>query len=353
MRPASNRGVTTAFIRKFSLAIFLVLPPCLFIHENEHIWISRVSASKRLYSSKNAALLVKGFSAFSPRPSKKIALCITGHLRSFHKPSVYMSIKRNVVDTLENSGWSVDVFFHVGRRDIPRTGIKPAISFSPRLTLNLFKPVRVSFYDRHDECRKHACKNRRQNMTCPHGLLRTQQCMSLVENYEKRKGIRYSWVYKTRPDVAFGSRISTPDLLDKDYLYTNQHIPGASTHAHSWLRQKFEQNASVLGPPVGDQILVASREVAEVAFRAAAAYSICDLYDLPTGTLNSEVALTFWLVKNRVRYKTQPWFWLLVRDLEGPECERIRHIRGVDQLGVQKLMDRCTSYEQSGKLSEK
>lgn len=349
MRPSSNQSANTLFARQLLIAICLFLPPCLFIHENEHIWIAKLSKSSGRPTIKDATILVKGFSAPSSYFKQRVALCISGHFRSFHKPSVHISIKRNIVDVLKEAGYSVDVFFHVGKKDKPRSRTRSSASPVSRHVLNYFNPVSISYFKNNDNgCHMTNCATSSRKATCPYALVRTEECLEHVKKHELRSGFTYDWIYKTRPDIAFGSRLSVPDELDERYLYTNQHNPGTSAHAHRWLRQKFGEKAKILGSPVGDQVLVASRKVAQKAFQASKAFADCNLYDLPNGTLNAEVGLTYWLVRNDIQYRTLAWFWILVRDFEGPECERLVYIKEE----TQDLMEKCMQYKRSGHIPE-
>lgn len=157
-------------------------------------------------------------------------------------------------------------------------------------------------------------------------------------------------MYKTRPDIAFGAPVSMPHQLRRDTLYVNMHLPGTSTHAHPWLRRAYAVNASVLNAPVGDHVLVAARDVAEIAFTAERAFHGCGLYTMPKGTVNSEVGLTYWLVRNRVRYRAMPWFWMLVRDETGPECFRVKWIRDGTTEGEDERMRRCLEYAETDQI---
>lgn len=159
-------------------------------------------------------------------------------------------------------------------------------------------------------------------------------------------------MYKTRPDVAFGHDISTPDALRDDTLYVNMHMPGASAHAHPWLREEYARNASVLNAPVGDHVLAAARKVAGVALRADRAFEECGLYGLPKGTINSEVGMTYWLVRNKLRYRALTWFWMLVRDETGPECFRVKWIREHGKEHDEGMMKSCLEYAKTDRIPE-
>lgn len=100
--------------------------------------------------------------------------------------------------------------------------------------------------------------------------------------------------------------------------------------------------------PVGDHILVASREVAEIGLSAVFAFADCGLYKLPEGTLNCEVGLTYWLAKWGLRYRTKSWFWILVRE-GGFDCFRVKWIARRAEESVE-LMRWCLRFNASGKF---
>lgn len=103
--------------------------------------------------------------------------------------------------------------------------------------------------------------------------------------------------------------------------------------------------------PVGDHILVAARGVADVALSAVLAFEDCGLYELPEGTLNCEVGLTYWLAKWGVRYSTKGWFWMLVRQ-NGVDCFRVRWIAERNKERLQ-MIRRCLQFNESGELTLK
>lgn len=47
----------------------------------------------------------------------RVAVCLSGHIRSFVHPIVHMSIRRNLVDAMQEDGCEVDVFAYVSSGD--------------------------------------------------------------------------------------------------------------------------------------------------------------------------------------------------------------------------------------------
>lgn len=361
LRSDARLFVPQRLFRQIALAACLFCLPALYIQDYPEAWTSKLSAAASLPSPRDAVLLVKGLS-FTQHPidgknsftEGRVALCIAGHLRSFGNAAVHNSIKRRVIHVLEIAGWKVDVFFYVGRDDVPKGRTSVAQPGGTYDVIRSFKPVRVlHFPNDPTDCPTHNCTHARQgSVPCPHALLRAHQCVATVKEYELENGLRYQWVYKTRPDVAFGSDISVPQELMHDVVYMNQHIPGTSTHAHQWLRSKFLKNATVLNHAVADHVVIASREVAELVHMADDAYRDCRLYELPSGTLNSEVGLTYWVAQHGIRYKTLPWFWMLVRDAEGPECARVQYIRDENGKHNADLTRKCEEFRKTGVIPE-
>lgn len=356
--PRSTRSTLKALAIRLLLATALFISPSLYLQIYPELWKSNLhTVALQPSLTPLETFSVIGLSHVSKPKPQPVALCITGHLRSFLQRSIRLSIHRHIIHPLQDTGFAPHVFFHVGLDDAPRTGRARAqrSTWSALSAMREFHPVRISYFSnaRLPGPKRLKCKTARPVFkSFPPALLRTEECLDLVAAHEKQKGMRYQWVYKTRPDVAFGSNVSTPVSLRLNTLYMNQHIPGASVHAHPWLREQFGSNASVLSAPVADHVLIAGRETAEIAFRAKDAFRDCRLYQLPSGTLNSEVGVTFWLVINKVRYETMPWFWMLVRDIEGPECHRVQWIRNQPGRHGPNLTEKCLVYKDTGQLPE-
>lgn len=358
-------------LRFLFLATLFLLPP-LYLRLDSGAWKARLRAAANRPSALASAqaLVVSGLSlpraalvgtglGLDDKNATKVALCFTGHLRSFARQSVRDSIRRHVIRPLRASGADVDVFFHVGMVSISKGGkrLSRRRARKAQAAMEEFLPTRVSFFDNRPTRvpwpRGTKCNAKRKPMKYyPPALLRGYECLLEVERHERETGVKYGWVYKTRPDVAFGADLSTPGELRDDTLYMNMHTPGTSTHAHRWLRERYKEKARVLNAPVGDHVLIAARKVADIALRALHAFRECDLYHMPNGTLNSEVGLTYWLVRNSVRHRAMDWFWMLVRDEEGPECFRVRWIRNATHQHDMSLTSRCIQYKQTDRIPE-
>lgn len=323
-------------------SLFFLLTPLFLLIQNREV-SSEFSFRLPLYKSPTDN---------SKRSSLRIAVCLAGHLRTFTNNTVRQSIKFHLVQPLQKTGAHVDVFFHVGLHDVPKAGTskseKNLTFLSARTFLEEFFPIHVSWYGKIiTDCKQTKCRSKNGSI-CPHALVRLEQCLVDIKKVERRTGKRYDWIYRSRPDVAFGYDISVPESLHPKVVYTNQHIPGTSVHAHPWIRNTFPKHKALVRTPIGDQVVVAERQVAEIAFRAVHGTFDCQLMNrMNKGTINSEVILTYWLVKHGIAYETRPWFWMLVREKTGPECHRVEWIRR-NRTRDSDLVNRCLSFRQSG-----
>lgn len=252
------------------------------------------------------------------RPAPRIAICIAGHLRTFAHPSVTHSLRRHLVNPLRRVNGSLHFFFHFSTTDSVDRG-SPV--FQP------FRPASFSSFQPSSDCVPPACATRTASkIQCPFALTRASECMNQIRQFERKTARPFDWVYRTRPDVLLLSDVSIPSRLRADTVYTNQHHPGTSAHVFSSLRARFPtfpRPRSVR--PVGDHVVVCARRVADIVFEAPRGFGHCDVFNLSRGTVNSEVVLTYWLARSRIRFDNRPWFWLLLRP-DGPDCSRVRFI---------------------------
>lgn len=278
---------------------------------------------------------------------RPVAVCIAGQLRSFHIRSVRNSILQHMIKPLREAGYGVHVFFHIAKSDHLHRNDSRIVAFAP-LTVSKFHETKG--------CERPKCTRKRNTIyktNCPFALYRADECLSEMQRFEQHNAMRFTWVYRTRPDVMFGTNVSLPQGLRTDTIYTNEHNPGTSVHAHEWLSKKFvsEMPKGGIRNAVGDHVIVGARKVAGVALGAGAAFRDCDLFDLPKGTLNAEVGLTYWLVKHGIRFETRPWFWILVRnDSSGADCERVRFIQRKEKKENMRLVHLCNLYNHGGLL---
>lgn len=62
-------------------------------------------------------------------PSCRVAVCLSGHIRSFVHPVVHRSIQRNLIEAMRNDGCQVDVFAYATAGDtVPRSPLNRHVS---------------------------------------------------------------------------------------------------------------------------------------------------------------------------------------------------------------------------------
>ena len=49
--------------------------------------------------------------------SCRVAVCLSGHVRSFVSPAVHLSVRRNVIEAMRGGGCTVDVFAYAALED--------------------------------------------------------------------------------------------------------------------------------------------------------------------------------------------------------------------------------------------
>ena len=348
--------------------LFLLLLPALLLLAALQLHLNAAHWKARLSSPTLSPTVVTGLSHVlatqtpspTPPPShppshpppeyERVAVCITGHLRTLLHPPVYESIHRHLLGPL--SPYPTTLFLHLGLHDVPRdASASPAAALPTPAALaalrSHFPSARVSFFNNtRTGIAAGACPRatRRVARAVPAALQRARECLRLVERREAATGAAFGWVYKTRPDVAFGAPVAAPRALRRDTAYVDAHNPGTSAHAHAFLRRRFGKDAARrLHAPVGDHVLAAARGVAGAVLRADEALAECALWEMPDGAVNSEVALTYWLVRMRVRYEVTRWLWMLVRPGGRVECARARWIGG-------DATSRCEEFARTGGL---
>lgn len=309
-------------------------------------------------NARTAKLLMKDVSSEASAASNgsRVALCIVGHARSFHLPSVHISIIRNLLRPLAANSTTLDIFFHIGLHDIAKNSSETASTAESetRKAANIMKPVVLSIYNdsmldlnanMHLACPQdlqHACT------AYPPALLRASQCMALVQSHELKNSIRYDWIVKTRPDIAFGDPVAPITRLQQDRVYINEHIPGTSTPAFTTIRELYSQNAAkFLNKPFADHIAMVPRKLADTFFSSHLAAGECLNRVQKSRLVNAETIMGMWLIKHAIRYETLPWFWILVRDRRGPECSRLRWVGRFDNKTAD-FAERCQIYNQTG-----
>lgn len=140
---------------------------------------------------------------------------------------------------------------------------------------------------------------------------RLRQCFAMVREEEKRRGVRYDWVVRSRPDFRPHCVCPQPALLSPSRIFS---IDLCS------VRQK--------APLLCDAFWAVPRRWASIAFSAAAGWSDCGAYrsrypcHMPT--LSPECLLTAWLVDHGIPRRAFG---------SGTELAELGVVRGWQQLG--------------------
>jgi len=153
----------------------------------------------------------------------KVALCISGQLRSFAR--CFPTIKKFLIDPL-----NADVFMHVWtktkRRDLLQKFKSCLDDTSLEKALELAKPVswvaeeytpeiESMLMDRYDtrEIIQNTPQQRRDYILSATGMFHKIWCANeLKKEYEKSNGFKYDLVIRARPDFLFGSSLSEEDI---------------------------------------------------------------------------------------------------------------------------------------------
>lgn len=275
----------------------------------------------------------------------RVAVCIAGHTRTFRNKNVHGSILRYVVEASAANGTEgVDVFFHLGREDIPRydehrrndTMVSEEEEKSLEKAMEKFKPVSITYFDNsavpidwENGTRCPKTNRKRLLKVYPYPLLRGTQCYEKVKEYERKRGFKYSFIYKLRPDLAFGAPLPLPSKLPTNKIVFNMHDPGTTTRGYRWLRESHPELRPFLRDPGADHMAFIPRALADIYFDAHKAALWCEQYnrDTPPFANNPEFLLGYWLAIHDVEIGRKPVFWMIWRENVGPECFRMHKIR--------------------------
>lgn len=302
----------------------------------------------------------------APAHSEAVAVCLTGNLRTFRYPFIHDSLRENLVATLR-AAHPVTVFVLGRLDDAPRrrkAAIRDDAATLRALTqLGFVAPMHVTLFNTTDEFghlaryvresdsqRAHfavplSCgSTRRKAVPFPHAVFRMQQCLHAMRAHEQTTGIRFSWVYRARPDMIPLDPIVLPSQLRRDVFYCNQAKPNVtSALGKYWMQTRGVATAPNAG--VTDQMSMSSREVADVVLDAFAGIDDCELYGLQFPVF-PETVLRLWLLKNSIRTQPLAFDHLLVRENSGPECRRVTFQRGRGA-DWKRSMERCLRFSKA------
>lgn len=321
---------------------------------------------------------------------ERVAICFAGNMRTFYYSFVHDMLLERAINPLRKS-YRTDVFFYVRIDDAPPIhkpaqdngplSLAAALKFSPvNLTLvsngtldeateeylSTLKANGVAFThvivpDEMREITNRVQFDADKNMDVvdpparcatanrirfPHTLLRAKQCLDIISQYEVSHDFQYDWLYKLRPDTVFLDRIPFPSELNTSIVYTNQANPGASKHsAFMWHDTRNVSKAA--GGPLNDQIMIASRSLAPLAFRAIEAIEDCESYHPILSMRPPENTLRLWLMKREVAYLAIPFAWATVYEYSGPTCDKLIYQFVPPSQDWKRALRDCFDYAQS------
>lgn len=322
-----------------------------------------VSAFAALLALSTLALLHHARTLLSMRASQRasserVAICFAGSARTFRHAPTHEHILRRVVEPLRREH-PVDVFFLLGLDDAVVKRGKHLARKNDTATLDAvasFQPTSVRLLSASDnlppsrivkfeDAREFdafrppaACTHLAANASCrvPDALHRSKQCLHMIEQHERQHAMRFSWVYRLRPDIILLNDTLLPRQLRRDTVYSNQGRPNVTTRMGLWWRQTHGQAA--MHGAIADQMAFGHRDVTDIALRAVDATDDCELFGAP-GRIGPEEILRFWLMKHGVRYRAVPFDWAIVREEIGPECQRLFWQNGVGANWTRSMQD--------------
>lgn len=151
----------------------------------------------------------------------KLAVCISGHLRTFRDTAE--SLHENVLKQISSS---YDVFIYCSPdrdrgswRARPDLSPKELLSSDVEDAINLYRPKILKIDD----------KNESTDCNRTPMLRRIKLCNNLVEEYCEETGVQYDAVLRVRPDTVFTEKMSLDQSLTDDsilFLQYGRHHDG-------------------------------------------------------------------------------------------------------------------------------
>jgi hypothetical protein len=157
-----------------------------------------------------------------------VAHCMTGELRSLVDPAIYESTKRNFIDLFSPNATRVDLFMYVSLKNQScwPNGTQTDLRYEDiQAPLAQLKPFEVVFHDDDpgDELIRKAQRGCLQH--CQLQWRKWELCLDLVEAAEKRLGIQYTWMTKTRPDSFWDQPLDrSHTLLNKELFNVTKRV---------------------------------------------------------------------------------------------------------------------------------
>lgn len=152
-----------------------------------------------------------------PRPESaqaRVAICMTGHLRTFGRSHVHGSIREHLIGGLSRLGALVDLFAVLGTADAPVKSSRDPWRLTPvvgeraidELALQSLHPRQVVWVKQPWLQPNHKCRlaNAAARMLLERGIAQPSAwatCYGLLEHAERADQLTYDWVIRTRPDA--------------------------------------------------------------------------------------------------------------------------------------------------------
>jgi hypothetical protein len=199
----------------------------------------------------------------------RIAVCVSGHVRSLVERRVHESLRGNVIEALGLS----DVFMYLELDEARRPDSRINAGWDPGpnsktsftradlvIPLTVLKPVSVSYHDAANSSKAYMGPT---PCTYPSDTAREQlekihACYSLVVDHEASRGWPYDWIVRTRPDLGWLRPLPPADSFAREHVY----VP-----SNYW--------------PMGDQFALVPRRLAGIYFHAFRSLYTCLAPDSP------------------------------------------------------------------------
>lgn len=209
-----------------------------------------------------------GFKMLPDTVSCRVAICFSGHARSFMHAHVRERTKERLVESLECK--TVDVFFYLAIEESIRSATRrewdtfarpPAFTVEAVRTAMLeFNPIAIVLHQGEARIIPNGCSEDSAPSVAFSQHYKTAACFGLVEASERKKNERlplarhsyYDWIVRARPDLAWVVPIVPIGYFRSDRVY----LPG-----HFW--------------PIGDMFALVPRHLANLFFRAIDTFYDC------------------------------------------------------------------------------
>ena len=161
---------------------------------------------------------------------KKVAICFKGLNDEFEES--YENIKKCIYDSLENNGYE-HITFVTSTINNP----EKFLSF-----VNTYKPVKITLNQNRKAPRwNEVLETRSEHTIVPHQL---NECMNMVEEYEKEKQICFDAILILRSDLTFNNPLHEYDINEECVNMECMFVPDYNSgDCFFWIPLKYKQQA--------------------------------------------------------------------------------------------------------------